>query len=238
MKNTIFAILAICLVALSACTFTTDSNTNENTINVQGNSELKFQPDEAEVSIGVTVLKPTAKEAQEEANKVINSIIDNLRYKGFTEKDIQTEQISLYEDFSWSEKGRESLGWRATQNLVVKSSDMTKVGDIIDAATQGGANQINNINFGLSEAKEQEYKAQALSEATKSAKGKAEIIADSLDVQLNELKSVSESNYYYTPYRYDMMAGASMDKAMEESATILPQEVTISAQVSLVYSTK
>ncbi|MBS3159307.1 SIMPL domain-containing protein [Candidatus Woesearchaeota archaeon] len=236
MKNTIFIILVIGLITLSACTFTTDSNNQENTINVQGNSELRFQPDEAEVSIGVSILKPTAKEAQDEVNKVINQIIDNLRYKGFDEKDIQTEQISLYEDYSWSEDGRESLGWRATQNLLVKSDDITKVGDIIDAATEGGANQINNINFGLSEAKEQEYKAQALSEATKSAKDKAEIIANSLNVKLHELRSVTESNYYYVPYRYDMAMG--VEKAADEAATILPQEVTITAQVALIYTTK
>lgn len=223
--------LLIILVSLVGC-----QQKQENTINVDGNAELIVEPDEAEVWAGISIVKDTAEEAQNEANKVINKIIDGLRYKGFSEKDIETENLNLYEERTWTEKeGSKVIGWRATQNLKIKTKDMTKVGTIVDVAVKNGANQINNINFGLSEEKEQEYKQKALAEATKNAKSKAETIAASLDVKLGKIKSVSESSFDYIPYRYAMEEAVGV-KAVEEAATVMPRDVTVTARISLVYN--
>jgi len=207
----------------------------ENTINVQGNAELTVDPDEAEVWVGVSFVNDTAEEAQNKVNKVINDVIDGLRYKGFTEDNMETTQLSLYEEYSWDDGTRKSIGWRATQTLKVKTSDMNKVGTIVDVAVNNGANQIENINFGLSEEKEQEYKKQALTEAAKNAKEKAETIADSLGVRLGKIKTVSESNYYYAPYRY-AMAEAAGDAAIKEATEVMPSDVTVTANIAIVYN--
>jgi uncharacterized protein YggE len=111
---------------------------------------------------------------------------------------------------------------------------MSKVGTIVDIAVKNGANQLNNINFGLSEEKEQEFKQQALAEASKNAKAKAETIAQSLDVKLGKIKSVSESNFGYMPYAYAMEAKAGGDM-IEEAAAVMPRDVTVNAHISLVY---
>ncbi len=209
-------------------------NNNDNTINVQGNAELTVDPDEAEVWVGASFVKDTAQEAQNEVNKIINDIIDGLRYKGFTEDDMETTQLSLREEYTWDEGKRESVGWRATQTLKVKTTDMNKVGIIVDVAVENGANQINNINFGLSEEKEQQHKKEALSKAAANAKEKAETIAESLGVKLGKIKTVTESNYYYAPYRYAMAEVAGMD-AVEEAAKVLPSDVTVTANIAIVY---
>ncbi len=210
-------------------------NNNENTINVQGNAELIVEPDEAEVWVGASFIKDTAEEAQFSVNEVINDIIDGLRYKGFTEEDMETTQLSLREEYNWKDGERESIGWRATQTLKVKTIDLSKVGEIVDVAVENGANQINNINFGLSEEKEQQYKKQALSEAAANAKDKAQTIADSLGVKLGKIKSVTESNYYYAPYRY-ATAEAAGDGIVEEVSTVLPEDVTVTANIAIIYN--
>ena len=231
MKKTIITILIIALLALTGCVG------QKNTINVEGTSELVFDPDEAEVWVGISIIKDTANEAQTEANIVINDIIDGLRYKGITEDDISTEQLSLYEEYSWENNKRESVGWRATQILKVKTTDLDKVGTIVDVAVANGASNIQNTNFGLSEEKEQEYKTQALAEATKNAKEKAETIAASLDAELGKIVSVSESNYYYQPYMHTLEA-TSMDKAVAEIAQVLPGDVEVTGRISVVYEIK
>lgn len=221
--------MLVILISLTGC------QQQENTINVDGSSEIKVQPDEAEVWAGISIVKDSAEEAQSEANKVINAIIDGLRYKGFEEKDIQTESLSLYEESTWTqEEGSKVIGWRASQTVKVKTTDMSKVGSIVDIAVKNGANQINNINFGLSEAKEQEYKQTALAEASKNAKSKAETIAQSLGVKLGKIKSVSESNFDYRPYMYAMEKAAGAP-AVAEAAAVMPRDVTVTATISLVY---
>ena len=228
-KYAIIGMLVILLV-LAGC-----QQKDGNTINVDGSSEITAKPDKAEVWAGISILENTAEEAQNEANKVINAIIDGLRYKGISEQDIQTESLNLYEERTWEDGESKTVGWRATQTLKVKTTDLTKVGTIVDIAVNNGANQINNINFGLSEAKEQEYKKQALAEATKNAKAKAETIAESLGVKLGKIKSVSESSFNYIPYMYAMEKAAGAP-AVAEAATVMPQDVTVTATISLVYN--
>jgi len=209
------------------------------TINVAGHAEMTVAPDLAKVYAGISILKPTAAAAQAEADRVINAIIDGLRYKGIAESDIETETLNLYEEKVWVEKESQtkSVGWRATQTLKIKTDDLTKVGDIVDVAVSNGANQINSIEFYLSTTKEDESKQLVLAKATQNAKNKAQTMADSLGVRLDKIVSASESNYGYMPYRYAMANNVGME-AVKESANVMPSDVAVSADMALVYAIK
>ncbi|MBW2988696.1 SIMPL domain-containing protein [Candidatus Woesearchaeota archaeon] len=223
-------VLVLMVISLAGC-----AQQEGNTINVDGDAEITVEPDQAEVWAGISIVKDTAEEAQLEANKVMNALIDGLRYKGFSEKDIATERLNLYEERDWSrDEGSKVIGWRASQTVKVKTTDMAKVGTIVDIAVANGANQINNINFGLTEEKEQEYKKQALAEATKNARSKAETIAESLGVKLGKIRSVSEASFQSRPYVY-AMAKAEGALAVEEAAVVMPKDVSVTAGITLVY---
>ncbi len=228
--------LLILLLFLGGCQTTTKDT---DTINVAGHADMTIAPDLARVYAGISILKPTAAEAQAEADKAINSIIDGLRYKGIAERDIETENLNLYEEKEWFEKGSQmrSMGWRAAQTLKIKTADLAKVGDIVDVAVNNGANQINSIEFYLSTAKDDESKQLVLAKATQNAKKKAQTMADNLEVQLGKIVSASESNYGYMPYRYTMANNVGME-AVKESATVMPSDVTVSADMTLVYAIK
>jgi len=230
-KKIIAVLMVFVLLGLVGC------QQSENTINVSGDSEITVDPDEAEVWAGISVVELTAEEAQSEANKVINEVIDGLRYKGISEEDIETERLNLYEERRYEDGEYNVVGWRASQTLKIKTEDLDKVGEIVDVCVENGANQVNRINFGLSEEKEQEYKKEALAKATSNAKEKAETIADSLGVKLGEVRSVSEAQHYYRPYGY-MMETKVGSAAVEEAAQVMPQKVDITGQISLVYNVK
>ena len=57
----ILATMLVILIALTGC-----QQQDGNTINVEGNSELTFEPDEAEVWAGVSIVKENAEDAQAE----------------------------------------------------------------------------------------------------------------------------------------------------------------------------
>jgi uncharacterized protein YggE len=204
------------------------------TLNSEGTSELTVAPDLAKVYVGISILKPKAADAQNEANLVMTNIIKSLNQKGITNADIETDSLSVYEDFSYSDKGQKSIGFRATQTIKIKSKDLSKIGEIVDISISNGANQINNIEFYLSEAKEKEYKNKAIEQATKNAKEKAEIMAASSGAKLSKLKSISESNFNYMPYAYQMKNNIG-SASIAESANILPQNVKVTANINLVY---
>ncbi len=122
--------MLVLLIALTGCV-----QQEGNTINVDGNAEITVEPDEAEVWAGTSIVKETAEEAQTEANKVMNAIIDGLRYKGISEEDMETERLNLYEERTYTrDEGSKVVGWRASQTLKVKTTDMDKVGTIVDIA--------------------------------------------------------------------------------------------------------
>jgi uncharacterized protein len=228
---------AAALATLILVFLLTSCQKQDNTINVQGTYEHDYKPDQAEVFAGVSVLEPTAEDAQDEATRIIGKVVSGLKAAGIQESDIQTEQLSLYEERTYTESGGSRLlGWRATQMLRVKTNDLSKVGQIIDISSRNGVNQIGSINFMLSPAKEDEYRQIALAEASKSAKAKAEAIAASLGVRLGALKTVTESNFGYIPYIYTVKSEA--DNAAAEAAVVLPSDVTITASISLVYYVK
>lgn len=207
----------------------------ENTINVVGSYEMTYRPDQAEVFMGVSLVKPTANEAQNEANRVNSGIISGLKSSGIEDNNIQSEQVSLSEERTYTEKeGSKVIGWRATQLLKVKTMDISKVGMIVDIATINGANQINSIDFSLSPAKEQEYRTVALGAASNNARSKAQAVASSLGVRLGNIKSVTETSFNFIPYTYSMKLGSS-DQAVAEAASIMPSDVKITATVSMVY---
>ena len=231
MKTTyaILAVFVLALLALAGC------QQQANSVTVTGTYQMTVDPDQAEVYVGVSTLKPTAKEAQDETNKAINAIIAGLKASGINEKDIETQNLNLYENMIWEDNEYKSNGWKADQMLKITTKDLTKVGAIVDAAVDNGANSIQGVSFSLSQDAEKAYKLQVIAKATEDARAKAETIASSLNTKLGKVKSFSESGYYYTPYRYDMVAGISMEKAVAEAANVQPQKVTVDATVTVEY---
>jgi uncharacterized protein YggE len=231
------AIIALVIVAIFGYQYL-NLGKPSSTLNAAGTSELIFKPDQAKVWVGISVLKPNAEDAQNEANKVIGDMIDGLRYKGIKEEDIQTENINLYEEQEWTSTGQKSKGWRAVQTLKIKTTDFSKVGSIVDIAVKSGANEINNIEFSLTPEKEAQYKKQSIADATKNAREKAEAMASGSGAKLGKVISISESSFNYYPYRYDMMNKAAGTASVAESAAVMPKDVTVTANINLVYEIK
>ncbi|MFA6089728.1 MAG: SIMPL domain-containing protein [Candidatus Woesearchaeota archaeon] len=130
-----------------------------------------------------------------------------------------------------------SVGWRATQILKIKTNDLTKVGSIVDVAVNNGANQINSIEFYLSTSKDDDSKQLVLAKSTQNAKNKAQTIANNLGVKLDKIVSASESNYGYIPYMYTLKNNIGTAAVME-STKVMPSDVTVSADMTLVYAIK
>ena len=74
--------------------------------------------------------------------------------------------------------------------MTVTLPDLTSVGRVIDAATEAGANNVDNVSFTLR--KERAALEQSLREATAEALGKAQAIAQSLGKRIVRIIEVRE----------------------------------------------
>jgi uncharacterized protein len=117
---------------------------------------------------------------------------------------------------------------RPAANVVrVTLDDLAQVGKVIDTATGSGANRIQSLQFTLKN--RQTVEAQALTEAARNARRKADTLAAALGVNVLRIISVSESSPVVVPVREVAYARAETVTTPIEAGTI-----EVRATVSLV----
>jgi len=99
---------------------------------------------------------------------------------------------------------------------------------------------VRRIEFGLSEDKEEKLRKEAIKEACKDAKSKADAIASSLGLELMRVSAVKESGGYVEPYRgggFDYAISIPIPTSMPEALAppIEPKEVEARATINVVY---
>jgi len=206
-------------------------------ISVAGQSELSVDPDQAYVTLTIETKADTATLAQQNNKVKTNEVLDALKDAGVKDDEIETTGYYLYpiSRYDYQTKKNINEGYRQSHTIKVTILDVDDAGKVIDASVRAGINRISNIEFTLSDDLKEEKEGEALELATKEARSKAESIADSLDVKIIKISRVSESNVYYQPYRYYGDAIALEASAEYAPTQISPEDVTISARISIEY---
>jgi len=208
---------------------------NLKTISLTGSGSSSAQADQATVNLGVQVISELANEAIGENAETMTAVIEAIKALGVSEDDIVTTSYSVYPQYDWTEDGRVFVGYSVTNLVQVTVKDLDIVGDVIDAAAVAGANQINGINFELSDTKREELKTNAYIAALGDAQDKADVIAETLGLSISGVQSVTE--YSYTPVRsYEMYEEAvAMDGARSISTPIVSGELSVTVSVHIVF---
>jgi uncharacterized protein YggE len=231
----VIGIVAIGLLAmgLKDTSITIMEGEDRHTLSVQGSVQMTVAPDKASVSVGMSYVGATAIEAQSNVNEAISAILAAFEEMGMTMDDIETSNLSVYEERWWNEGEPKSLGWRATQTLTVTTMDVEDVGAIIDAAIDNGANEVQGVTFMLSDEARADLMQDALGGAGAAAKEKAEAIAEGLGVSLGDIKEIVDTTSYYVPY--DVRPEYSADEKINTPTVVVPGDVSITATISVVY---
>lgn len=210
------------------------TDTNLKTISLTGSGSASAQADQATVSLGVEINQMSASDAISQNAELMSAVIDAITALSVSEDDIITTSYSVYPQYDWTENGRIFKGYTVTNLVQVTVKDLDIVGDVIDAAADAGANQVNGISFELSDAKREELKTKAYVAALTDAQEKANVIAETLELTLSGVQSVTE--YSYTPVRSYDYAEAAMDGAVSYAPTpIMSGELSVSVSVQIVF---
>lgn len=216
----------------------------QNSVTVQGIAEIKAMPDVISVYFNIETKGDTSAEATTANNEIYNKLVEELILVEFAEEDLKTESFNVYENSYW-ENGREKTdGYKANHylKLELSSEEMDKVSSAIDAGVKAEA-QISYINFELSQEAQNNYKAQALKQASQDASIKADSIASGFNKEVGKLLSVQTSDFGYYPwnvYASGSMRYAEEDVAMakEIATSIQPSEQEITATITATFKLK
>lgn len=159
---------------------------------VVGEGKVDVSPDTAYIDVGITVNnKKTVEDAQNNIKETNNTIIASLKKLGIQEKAIKTTNYSVYPNYTYENNKSSIGGYDGTATLTVKTKDIELVSKIIEAATQAGANQINNTRFVVDEP--QKYREEAREKAIKNAQDQATKLAKSLNIKIGKITNIVES---------------------------------------------
>jgi len=163
-----------------------------------------------------------------------DAVITAIKDMGISEDRIETVQYSVQPNYDWDR--RMTVGYRVTNMVQVEILDLRTrasiIGDIIDTATDAGANNIQGISFGLTDDVIDELEREAYVLALGDASGKAQLIAETLELTITGVHSVSESTYYpYSPYRDVAVAFES-----GASTPIIEGSLSISVTVQVAFT--
>ena len=191
-------------------------------LSVEGRGNAAASPDCASVSIGVTTHGQDVSAAQAENTERARSIIAGLKMLGIDAKDIQTGNYSFRPTYNYSENRTHEIdGYTVDNTVIVRIRNIDLTGRVIDTALAHGANQINSLEFMVSDSKA--LRKEALLAAIRDAREKADIIASGLGRRITGIQHVSENTTAFQSRKYNsmMLAKAAMDTAVPvESGTV------------------
>jgi hypothetical protein len=209
---------------------------NVGVLTTTGTYTATADPDRAEIVLGVEEQASDAAIAQRAVADKMARIRTALTNLGIGKDSIETMNYDISQRYDWEHGRNDVIGYTATQTIRVKLTDLNKVGQVVDAAGDAGANRVDYVSFTLSDAKRAELKKQALTQAAKNAREQADAAAAGLGVKVTSVRKIDTNGVDYQPY-YRYLGGAEV-KTMEAAAptVIEPSSVGISATVSVEFA--
>ena len=217
---------------------------SQNTITVSGEGEVYTKPDLAKVSFSVKNEAQTVSEAMELNSERMNAVIEAVKNEGVEGKDLKTTNFNLSPRYEWRkpeeqlsispDDGRRILvGYEVNQSLQVKIRNMDSVGDVIESATDAGANKVGNVAFTVED--QEAVKEKARKQAIDDAKKKAGKLASRLGVDL--VKIVNYNEGYSSPrfYQEREMSMDATDAGGDASPNIQTGENKVNVNVNITY---
>lgn len=203
-------------------------------VTAQGHGEVKVKPDIALLTLTVTTQSAKQAEAVGQNAAQTTSLLAALRGAGIAPKDIETQSYTVQPQYDDKPSPPVLAGYQVQNSVQATVRDLTKVGFVLDKATAGGASQVGDVSFDLSDRAAAQSAALAL--AVGSARRKAAVMADAAGVTLGRLLTLTEGGDapVYRPL-FARRAMAAPGAAAPETP-IADQQITVDADATLVYA--
>ena len=187
--------MAAAVPAMAQTAQAADAMFQATTLNLSAFGEVKVAPDMAMINLGVLTEAPTAAAAMQANAQKMTQVIATLKKAGIAERDIQTSNLNLNPQYVYVQNEQPKLtGYQASNQVTITVRDLKKLGAAVDASVNAGANQVQGISFGLTDATEAENEARR--KAVKALSDKASLYAQATGHRVQRLVTLSEAGGY------------------------------------------
>jgi uncharacterized protein len=230
--------LLVVSLLLATAPVLAQQGTPVSSIRVTGNARVTTKPDRAQIDLGVITRAATSQTAAAENARSVDAVLAAVRPAAGPGAQLKTVSYSLYPNYRShvsSGSGEQTIdGYTATNVVRVTLDDLAKVGAVIDAATKAGSNDVRGIQFTLRD--EDAVKSEALRQAARQARAKADVLADTLGLKVTRILEVSENGVHFAPIfaprALAATASASVATPVESGTLDVTADVSLTVEVA------
>ncbi|HEY7736506.1 MAG TPA: SIMPL domain-containing protein [Candidatus Limnocylindrales bacterium] len=204
--------------------------TSERGVSVTGTGRINVSPDEADVRLGVSVVKATVGDARQVAAEVSERILAAVTARGVAGPDIQTASLEVQPEMEYPDGRPVVRGQHVSHQYAIRVRDLAQLGPVIDDAIGAGATTVDSVTFRSSRREEAESEARSLAMAA--ARAKAEQLASKAGVRLGRVLSIAEGAVAGPPHPMPMFRMATMAEAAPTPIESGSLEVNASVSVT------
>jgi uncharacterized protein YggE len=231
MKKIIAALLACAVSQVNAQQFTSPVSS----IRVTSDATVTAKPDRALVDVGVLTQEKQSQNASSQNAKQLDTVVVALHKLLGAEADVKTINYALNPDYQYRPLGGKSAvsSYTALNVVRVTVDELEKVGAVIDAATQAGANHVESVRYTVRV--QQVLHSQAVREAALKARASADALASALNLKIVRIVSVEEGDS--TPAGPDAgdlrdPSGPSAPPLGQSNSFVVTANVTLTVEVA------
>lgn len=244
-SQVIFGLIVFALLIFGGAYFLPWKNINwgnlnikpANTVTVTGEAKSQIKSQIANYGAGVNAVNDNKDTAISEVNGKITAIITALKNFGIADKDIKTQNLSVYQQQeNYYEDGRQKLRpgqWNVNNSLDITLRNIDQAPALADLLTKTGATNVYGPNFMVDNTTSAQN--ELLGEAMKDALIKAEIIARASDKKVGEVVSVTEGS---SAVGFFPMSAVKDGAGGGGGAPVQPGSQTVQKNVTVVYELK
>ena len=217
--------LAFAAATMPAAAQGTNASPGVPFIESTGSAESRATPDRATVTLSVETRGPSAASVASINARIQQRVLDTLASLGFRAPNVSTRSFNVAPNWDFGPQGRRQNGYVAQNAVMVRVTDLARIGAIIDAALAKGATGVGELAFASGAADSAERVA--VREATTKARAEAEAMASALGGSLGPLVSASTMPDVRGFPRAAMAGGM----ARMENTPITPTDIVVMATV-------
>ncbi len=159
------------------------------TITVTGSGSAAGTPNQAVFTFGVSTRGKTAVQALAANSTAMRKLIGALEAAGISSASLQTASVSMSPLTSGD--GQDIIGYGASNSVTATIANVSRAGDVVDAAVAAGANEVDGPSLTISD--QTSLYSTALKAAIADARAKAQVLADASGLHVGAVASVEEN---------------------------------------------
>lgn len=233
------SLLLACLgLVFVGCVYAQEASDSPRTVRVTGESSVSLAPDQATVRFGIVTQAETAEEARAQNATAAKGAMNTVRELGIADEKMRMASLRLQprHEYNRDTQTHEETGYEATRQVVVVLSDLEQLPRLVTRVVQSGANRLEGIEYGLSD--RTSVRNEALQKAARSAREKAELLAEALGATVGRVQQIREESFGFddpSPRMEVQYAKSAQDQAAPEPDAYAAGEIEVRASVQVTF---